>query len=277
MHSNYSNLSKKVNSRGAYPFTPVVDAGESGKSSLGSLLASVASSPLTESAIFGDENSLSEMGKVLDCAEDPAEGWRGRGARQVLTDAWADWASGLCDWKSFITLTFERERFPDVARSLFRWWVRVNNSYVFGKRYTRKVGHSYFSYLCGMEFQKREVVHFHVLVDKPINYSLTHNAWGDRCGFAWIDGKLNDKASVLDYVCKYVMKGGEIDIYQAKKSFTPDPTPAWWREAISQDLEIAAVKGGTDPAAPAGPVPLAQPLTALQGKFQLESALPVIM
>jgi len=277
VQSNYSNLSKKVNSRGSYPFTPVVDAGEIGKSSLGSSLASVSSSPLAESAIFGDENSLSAMGKVLDCAENPAEGWRGRGARQVLTDAWADWASGLCDWKSFITLTFERERFPDVARSLFRWWVRLNNSYVFGKRYTRKVGHSYFSYLCGMEFQKREVVHFHVLVDKPINYSLTHNAWGDRCGFAWIDGKLKDKASVLDYVCKYVMKGGEIDIYQAKKSFTPDPTPTWWRDAISKDLEVAAVKGGTDPAAPAGPVPLAKPLTAIQGQFQLESAFPVIM
>lgn len=276
-HSNYSNLSKNVNTRGLSSFHPVVDAGEGAGSFLAPVLASVSSSPHPESAIFGDENSLSEMGKVLDLAEDPAEGWRGRGARQVLTDAWAEWASGLCDWKSFITLTFERERFPDVARSLFRWWVRVNNSYVFGKRYTRKVGHSYFSYLCGMEFQKREVVHFHVLVDKPINYSLTHNAWGDRCGFAWIDGKLKDKASVLDYVCKYVMKGGEIDIYQAKKSFTPDPTPTWWRDAISKDLEVAAVKGAGNPAAPAGSPALAKPLTALQGQFKLESALQVIM
>lgn len=268
MQPHYSKNSQKENTQDKTPFVPAVrEGGES-----------VALSSLQIArAILREQNPRATLEDVLRSADTASEGWRGNAARGILSDAWADWAGGLCNWKSFITLTFERERFPDVAKSLFRWWVRINNEYVFGKRYTRKVGHSYFSYMCGMEYQKREVVHFHVLVDKPIHYAITHNAWGDRCGFAWIDGKLKDKQSVIDYVCKYVTKGGEVDIYQAKKDYSPSPMPTWWRDSIKEDSEVIAVKGAGYPAAFAGSPALAQPLTACQGEFKLVSDISSIM
>jgi hypothetical protein len=183
------------------------------------------------------------------------EGWDTLRARLVLRDAWVEWASTFANWKTFITLTFKDEKYPDVALSLFRWWVRVNNEYVFGKHYNKKVGHSYFSYLVGTERQTREVLHFHVLIDKPINYSLTHQAWGNRCGFAWIDGNLDDKGKVVEYVTKYVAKGGELDLYKAKKDYYPNPVPSWWKENEVQTLSMV------QPPLFLRPVELAQPLT----------------
>ena len=171
--------------------------------------------------------------------ENPLEGWETKAATELLKETWAEYLASFADWKSFISLTFRVEKFPDVARSLFYWWVKVNNSHVFGKRYQRAVGHSYFSYVYGIELQKREVIHFHVLVDKPINYSVTHDAWGDRCGFAWIDGDLRDKGRVINYVCKYVAKGGEVDIYKAKGNYSPKVKPKWWREGESGLSRVA--------------------------------------
>lgn len=167
---------------------------------------------------------------------EPLNGWNSLAGKKVLSDAWAGWAGTAAKWRTFVTLTFKDEKTPDVARSLFDWWIRINNEFVFGKHYTRKVQHSYFSYLAGVERQKRDVVHFHVLIDKPINFSLTHNAWGDRCGFAWIDGDLKDSEKVIKYVCKYVMKGGEVDMYLAKKDYFPTTIPSWWKE---KELPIA--------------------------------------
>src|SRR5690606_19519335 len=67
------------------------------------------------------------------------EAWESKVARELLKDTWAEFLASFADWKSFISLTFKVEKFPDVARSLFYWWVKVNNSHVFGKRYSRKV------------------------------------------------------------------------------------------------------------------------------------------
>jgi hypothetical protein len=155
--------------------------------------------------------------------------WRSKKFREEIAGTYQDWLSNMCDWKVFVTLTFRDYKTPDVARALFRWWVKKNNEYAFGKRYSKKVGHSYFSYIMGLEYQKRDVVHFHVLIDSPINYSLTHELWGDRCGFAWIDGEIKQKCDVVKYVCKYVLKGGDIDIYKKKGNFYPDPQPNWWK------------------------------------------------
>lgn len=207
--------------------------------------------------VSGSLGESAELQKVLEA--DPLEGWNSKVARHELTEAWADWVAGVANWRTFITLTFENEKTPDVALSLFKWWVRINNEYVFGKRYTRAVGHSYYSYLVGAERQKRDVLHFHVLVDKPIHYSLTHEAWGDRCGFAWIDGDLKDREKVINYVCKYVMKGGEVDLYRATKDYFPRPTPNWWKEKEEYSLSRVALPLGSA-------AQLAQPLTGWDKK-----------
>jgi hypothetical protein len=69
-------------------------------------------------------------------------------------------------------LTFRKETAPDVAKSKFKGLVKTLNQDVYGKRYTKKVGHSYFSYIQGIEYQRREVIHFHVLIDRPVNFEL---------------------------------------------------------------------------------------------------------
>lgn len=207
-----------------------------------------------QASVFGGDEKTLALDACLSGYTDVFEGWNSKSTREILSDAWVDYALNFAEWKSFITLTFREEKFPDVAMSLFKWWVKSNNEHAFGKRYNRVVGYSYFSYLVGMEYQSREVVHFHVLVDKPINYGLTHLLWGERCGFAWVDGNLKSSQKVVDYVCKYVMKGGQIDLYKAKKDYCPKVVPTWW---LDEKLAQSRVAQG----ASQRPGQLAKPLT----------------
>lgn len=159
----------------------------------------------------------------------PHEGWESLQVKKRLRGEYEKWIFGLSEWKSFVTLTFRDEKTPDVANSLFKWFVRKNNEHAFGKHYTQKVGHSYFSYVVGMEKQTRDVVHFHVLVDKPLDFSFVHKFWGKRCGYVWIDGSLESKAKAVNYVCKYCIKGGEIETFKQEKNIVPDEVPEWWK------------------------------------------------
>jgi len=161
--------------------------------------------------------------------ETPFEGWNSLQVRQRTRLEYENWLINLANWSCFVTLTFKDEKQPDVAKALFNWFVRFNNVHLLGKHYTKFVGHSYFSYICAMELQKRDVLHFHVLVDKPLDFSYVHKIWGERCGFVWIDGHIKSQAQTISYLCKYLLKGGEVDVYKAKNSgFTPIVEPVWW-------------------------------------------------
>jgi hypothetical protein len=81
-----------------------------------------------------------------------------------------------------------------------------------------------------MEYQKRDVVHFHVMVDQPVNFERIHTLWNSWAGFAHTD-IIKDKNDVVNYVCKYIVKGGEIYPFLAKKEFTPKVLPYWWKLA----------------------------------------------
>ena len=191
---------------------------------------------------------------VSDIAAVAERGWDSRQVREILSSETSSWVSGLANWTTFVTLTFREDKFPDVAKSLFQWFVRINNTHAFGKHYVRKVRHSYFSYAVGLEYQRREVVHFHALIDKPLDFSYVHATWGDRCGFAWIDTDLKDKKKVIDYVSKYVLKGGQIDVYKAKGDYAPQILPSWW---IDRNIDLSRVVQG----ALFSPGQLAKPLT----------------
>lgn len=197
----------------------------------------------------------SAISDIVAGYEDPHVGWESHQVKKLLSEEYVSFLSNLADWSSFVTLTFREEKAPDVAKSLFQWFVRNNNAHAFGNHYTRKVGHSYFSYVVGMEYQQRDVVHFHVLVDKPLDFSFVHQFWGQRCGFVWIDTKLKDKEKVVSYVCKYVIKGGQVDCYKAKKDYKPVEVPFWW---LGDNTALSRV--AQDPLF--GPAQLAQPLTA---------------
>ncbi len=170
-------------------------------------------------------SGIDEIAEKFDTA---SSAWNSYAGRKVIADAEQEWIAKEKIWKSLITLTFKDEIPEDIAKKRFLRLVQVLNKDCFGSHYTRIVRHSYFSYVLGIELQIRGVIHFHVLVDRPINFQLLHDYW-NRSGFAWID-KVEDMEKAIRYVTKYVVKGGQLDHYFTKEDFIPRQKPSWWNE-----------------------------------------------
>jgi hypothetical protein len=155
--------------------------------------------------------------------------WDSRIVRKFLAEENSKWIYGLRPWTTFLTLTFKNETAPDVANALFKRLISTLNEEVFGKHYTRIVGHCYFSYVIGIEYQKRDVIHFHVLIDRPVDYKKIHTLWNAWAGFGWSE-IIVDVDKVVNYVSKYIVKGGEILPYLAPKKYMPINIPFWWND-----------------------------------------------
>lgn len=155
--------------------------------------------------------------------------------RKILQAAECEWLANEKRWTSFWTLTCRDPRPVDVVEHYFRRLIQILNIGAYGKYYPKKVGHSYFSYVRAVEYQKRDVVHFHVLVDEPVDYSYIHRWWRKALGFVWIDWTL-DSRSTIDYVTKeiyqvsrYVRKKGEVDhFFRGDRAVPPKVHPSWW-------------------------------------------------
>jgi hypothetical protein len=107
------------------------------------------------------------------------------------------------------------------------------NTDLLGNNCKRIVKHSYFSYCVGIERQLRDVLHLHVITDRPLNFELLHRVWNAWSGWAWID-QINDRQGAAEYLTKYVLKGGEIltglvpqPVYKIKPG---RERPTWWIE-----------------------------------------------
>lgn len=152
-----------------------------------------------------------------------------------LKKASAEWIASLHDWTTFNTLTFREPREPDVAWYYYRRLLQVLNIDAFGKHYIRKVGHCYYPYVVAMEYQKREVVHFHFLCDRPLHFDLIHGWWGAAAGFAYLE-KIDKFMSTMDYMTKYETKSDSgFLVYENLVDKTPlikGPVncvrPWWW-------------------------------------------------
>ncbi len=105
--------------------------------------------------------------------------WDNYYIQKEVAEEYRIWISEMAVWKVFLTLTFENETPVDRAMEKFKRLVRELNKSVFGKNYTRKVGHSYFSYILAIEKQGRGVIHFHVLIDRAVDFKLIHKWWGE--------------------------------------------------------------------------------------------------
>ena len=101
---------------------------------------------------------------------------------------------------------------------------------------TQKSRHSYFSYAIVSENQLRGVLHFHVLVDRPINYDLLHRHWNSVAAFAQIQ-QIREFGPAVRYLTKYVSKGGEIDPFRAKDKYAPPHLPYSWKESTLFDIQ----------------------------------------
>lgn len=140
--------------------------------------------------------------------------------RDELRNEYIEWITFLADWRDFITLTYRYDYVsPERAKNDFNRLLIELNKDCIGRYYTKKIGHSYFTYVLGMEYQKREVVHFHIISDGVLNYDLIHSWWGDHCGFSWIENvRISEVYTVCDYLTKYIVKGGYLEVFKSRIS-----------------------------------------------------------
>jgi hypothetical protein len=124
------------------------------------------------------------------------------------------------DWQWFATFTFKDEKHPEAAAKVFRHWIKALDR-ASGYR-ERSV--STYSRRCvwarGLEWQKRGVIHFHVLLGNlphPVCTRAGREFWAafwlelGNTGYAKIDSFDQHEAG-LAYVSKYCAKGGEVDV-----------------------------------------------------------------
>jgi hypothetical protein len=180
------------------------------------------------------ERIQEEQSETIARFDNIFEAWDSNRLKKLDAKAYAAWIASLRFWMVFLTLTFKEETPYDSALKKYRRLVRKLNKSVVGNQYTKFVKHSYFSYILGIEYQRRDVIHFHVLIDKPVPFQLIHNYWNDLAGYAWAE-KTYNHTDVVRYVTKYISKGGEIIPYLAKKDYQPNLLPFWWETESIQD------------------------------------------
>jgi hypothetical protein len=211
---------------------------------------------LQKALVLGAEQLANSSIGVI--AQQPARPWGSRTAcaiaeqKELKTDKqnqfdtasfhgeWADFVAGLAKWPSFWTLTFdEADRTHAVSKDeckfLWRRLVQSLNHDLLGNHYTRIVGHSYFSYALAYEYQSRGAIHMHALVDGITNWEYANRLWRRMAGIIKIE-PVDDGLKAAKYLCKYVTKGGDIDLYVAKEFKPPSFKPLWFLE-VSEKLE----------------------------------------
>jgi len=139
-----------------------------------------------------------------------------------LKEAWVEFIKRYEPYTWYVTLTFKEPKHPESADKAFFRWIRYINESLYGRRYREKK--KGVTYIKCMEYQKRDVIHFHCLIGDPHLYKLKRldfmKAWECGChhnnklvnGFARIF-KYDVARGAVNYCSKYVLKGGEIDVY----------------------------------------------------------------
>ena len=135
-------------------------------------------------------------------------------AKAELRDAWIEFLAGY-SFQWFATFTFADRVHPEAAMKKWRLFSNNLNRVLYGRRW-HKTCHGGVWWILGIEYQKRQVLHFHALMgsEEDLNQTARRLTWMDYwneiAGFARIEAiRSNDAA--LRYVTKYVVKDGEIE------------------------------------------------------------------
>lgn len=133
-----------------------------------------------------------------------------------LHNCWTEFVRRF-EWHWFCTMTFRNRIHPEAADKRFRLFVSKLNRKLFGPRWHRKRAETIY-WVRGLEYQKRDVIHFHALLGcrgKDLNHHAIRRYWSDTwnelAGFARIE-VVRSGADAARYITKYVTKGGEIDL-----------------------------------------------------------------
>lgn len=137
-----------------------------------------------------------------------------------LRETWGEWV-GRQPWDLFVTLTSEKQTHPEAMLKRFRYCMHKASDHVYGRNWSRR--QSGLQWVCGIERTKQGWPHSHAVVRFPIIdirgpegrniFDLGYwQAWmTDTGGFAWLQIPRSQQA-VVQYVCKYVVKDGDLDL-----------------------------------------------------------------
>jgi len=166
-----------------------------------------------------------ESSKLVTTPHSPATKLPSKGFFKLdLQQAWMDFIKSFEPFQWYGTLTFKEPRHPESCNKAFYRWIRNINQCLYGRRYREnKKG---VTWIKAIEYQKREVIHFHCLVGSPELYKLKRldfmKLWESDCmntqeiinGYARIF-KYDHNRGAINYCSKYVLKGGEVDLFIA--------------------------------------------------------------
>ena len=148
------------------------------------------------------------------------------------------------EWQWFCTLTFRDMVHPESADKRFRTLISKINRKLFGPRWSSKT-HETIIWARGIEYQKRDVMHFHALIGcytKNLDRCTIRRHWADEwnemAGFARIE-KIRSAKEATRYVTKYVTKGGQIDL---SPNITSTPRQG---DLFGSDTDLAAQSAHT--------------------------------
>ena len=189
-------------------------------------------------------NHNRESGKLVNTLYSPAIKPPSKGYFKLdLYQAWINFIKSFEPFQWFVTLTFKEPRHPEACNKAFRRWIRHINQCLYGRRYREnKKG---VTWIKAIEYQKREVIHFHCLVGSPELYKLKRlefmKLWEADCrntqeiinGYARIS-KYDHSRGAINYCSKYVLKGGEIDLYISPEQWylLSDPLPMLGKQFV---------------------------------------------
>jgi len=166
-----------------------------------------------------------ESGKLVNTLYSPAIKPPSKGYFKLdLHQAWVNFIRTFEPFQWYVTLTFKEPRHPEACNKAFSRWIRHINQCLYGRRYREK--QKGVTWIKAIEYQKREVIHFHCLVGSPELYKLKRlkfmKVWESGCrntqeiinGYARIS-KYDHSRGAINYCSKYVLKGGELDLFVA--------------------------------------------------------------
>jgi len=175
---------------------------------------------LVESIHNNPPSSQSNQSKHSTSVELPSKGY----FKLDLHQAWINFIKTYEPFQWYVTLTFKEPRHPEACNKAFYRWIRHINQCLYGRRYREK--QKGVTWIKAIEYQKREVIHFHCLVGSPELYKLKRlefmKVWEADCrntqelvnGYARIT-KYDHSRGAINYCSKYVLKGGELDLFIA--------------------------------------------------------------
>jgi hypothetical protein len=135
-------------------------------------------------------------------------------------------------------MTFNPKKFPRGAsfnQCVWAWeYVIVENlnKELYGYHYKRNIGHSYFSYLLGIEPHRSGLLHMHAVTSHRTNWRLARQLYqgGKKLNVGTIEIKpIDDLERDIRYAIKYVTKNdGEPVLFRTENEKEPPFKPYWF-------------------------------------------------